>query len=248
MTPNQSQSPHDRLIAKLQSIAVLSSEEIEALRGLPLTVTSIPDSADVVREGDRPSRCCLLLEGFLCRYKTLPDGSRQILSFHVPGDIPDLQSLHLEVMDHSLGAVSATKVAFIPHAAVLGLTLRHPGVAAALWRDTLVDAAIFREWIANVGRRTSQQRMAHVLCEVFQKLRAVGLTNEGQCHFPLTQSELADATGLSTVHVNRTLQALRSAGLIVLKDKVLSVPNWDALKQAGGFDPTYLHLVGKDAA
>ena len=131
------------------------------------------------------------------------------MSFYIPGDIPDLQSLHLEVMDHSLATVVTSKVAFIPHEVVRSFLRAHPRIADVFWRDTLIDAAVFREWVVNVGRRDAYARIAHVLCEVYVRLRAVGLVNGQAFEMPITQAELGDATGLSTVHVNRTLQELR---------------------------------------
>ena len=136
------------------------------------------------------------------------------MSFHIPGDIPDLQSLHLEIMDHSLATVVPTKVAFIPHEAVRTFLRAHPRIADVFWRETLIDAAVFREWVVNVGRRDAYARIAHVLCEIYVRLRAVGLVDGQAYQLPITQAELGDATGLSTVHVNRTLQELRGNGLI----------------------------------
>jgi CRP-like cAMP-binding protein len=195
-----------------------------------------------VREGDRPSECCLVVEGFTCRYKFTAEGKRQIFSFHIPGDIPDLQSLHLKVMDHSLMTLTPCKLAFVPHQSLTGLMRRCPRVADVMWRDTLIDAAIFREWMIGMGRRSAYTRIAHVLCEVLVKMRSVGLANGHGCELPLTQAELGDALGLSTVHVNRSLQELRGDGLIELRGGSLTVLNWDGLKKAGEFDPTYLHL------
>jgi CRP-like cAMP-binding protein len=241
-------SPHALLVGKLKSIFDLGPDEVEALRELPLEGRAIDEDSDVVREGDRPTDCCLLISGFLFRYKGLPNGSRQIVSLHVPGDIPDLQSLHLEVMDHSLGALAPSVIARIPHAAVNDLIRRFPRIGDALWRDTLVDASIFREWVANVGRRSAYERMAHLVCEFFMKMKAVGLTQGSECMFPLTQAELGDATGLSVVHVNRTLQELRADGMIVLRGRTLSIPDWAALARVGMFNPSYLHLRGQAAA
>lgn len=238
---------HERLIAKLQSIASLSGEEAEALRGLPVTITSVNDHDVVAREGDRPSRCCLLVDGFLCRYKAMPHGRRQITSFHVPGDMPDLQGLHLAVMDHSLGALAPSTVAFIPHSALVELVDHHPGIAAALWRETLIDASIFREWIANIGRRTSYQRVSHILCEVFRKTEAVGLVEDGLCPFPLTTADIADATGLSPVEVNRALHKLEGEGLVLLSENQLAIPDMEILRRIGEFDPAYLHLADREA-
>ncbi|WP_244472891.1 Crp/Fnr family transcriptional regulator, partial [Methylobacterium sp. Leaf100] len=143
------------LLRKLDSIATLSNEEQEAVRNLPARTRTLEPGQDIVREGDKPSQCCLVLEGWLCRYKILGEGRRQIFSFHIPGDTPDLQSLHLPVMDHSLGTVTVATVAFIPHDSVRDLTLRFPRLGAVLWRDTLIDAAIFREWMTGMGRKSA---------------------------------------------------------------------------------------------
>ena len=239
---------HNRLIRKLDSIADLSDEDRRAIFGLPMTVRKFAADQDIVREGDRPSECCLVVEGFAGSYKHSHEGKRQFMAFYIPGDIPDLQSLHLNVMDHNISTLVPSKLAFIPHAALHEATRRYPGLAAALWRDTLIDAAIFREWIINVGRRPAYARMAHLLCELVAKLRAVGLMVDWSFALPVTQSELGDATGLSTVHVNRTLQELRGNGLIRSQGKTLMIEDWDGLQQAGEFDPTYLHLTKTHAA
>lgn len=241
-------SPLDVLVQKLESIGPLSTGEQKAIYALPLSIRSVPEHQDVVHDGDRPTQSCVVLEGFLCRYKQLPDGTRQIHSIHVPGDMPDLQSLHLNVMDHGLATLTASKVAFIPHAALRKLTREQPRVSDALWRDILVDAAIFREWIVNVGAREAYARLAHLLCELFLKLRAVGLTQDFTFQLPITQAELADATGLSTVHVNRSVMHLRSAGLITWERGECKIENWEELKRVAMFDPTYLHLNGEAKA
>ena len=145
-------------------------------------------------------------------------------------------------MDHSLSSLSACKVMFIPHETVCDLVRQCPRIGDVFWRDTLIDAAVFREWIMNLGRREAYGRMAHLLCEFYVRLRAVGLTNGDACELPFTQAELADATGLSAVHVNRTLQELRGEGLITLRAGSLTVLDWDRLQEAGEFDPAYLHL------
>jgi CRP-like cAMP-binding protein len=146
-------------------------------------------------------------------------------------------------MDHSLGTVVASKVAFIPHDTVRAFIRAHPRIGDLFWRDTLIDAAIFREWVANVGRREAYERIAHVLCEVYVRLKAVGLANGQAYMMPVTQAELGDATGLSTVHVNRTLQELRGDGLISTpKNGRVVIEDWEGLQKAGEFDPTYLHI------
>ena len=232
------------LIRRLESIAPVSDEERRAIAALPITVRDLRADQDIVRDQDRPSQCCVILEGFACRYKLLPGGRRQIVSFHIPGDIPDLQSLHLEIMDHNLGTVIASKVAFIPHETVRLFLRAHSRIADVFWRDTLIDAAVFREWVVNVGRREAYGRIAHVLCEVYVRLRAVGLANGQSYLMPVTQAELGDATGMSTVHVNRTLQELRRDGLISTpRNGQVVIESWDGLQKAGEFDQTYLHLT-----
>jgi CRP-like cAMP-binding protein len=234
----------DPLIRRLESIAPVSDDERQAIAALPITVRDLRADQDIVRDQDRPSQCCVILEGFACRYKLLPGGRRQIVSFHIPGDIPDLQSLHLEVMDHNLGTVVASKVAFIPHETVRLFLRAHPRIADVFWRETLIDAAVFREWVVNVGRRDAYGRIAHILCEVYVRLRAVGLVNGQSYLMPVTQAELGDATGMSTVHVNRTLQELRRDGLISTpRSGEVVIESWDGLQKAGEFDQTYLHLT-----
>ena len=231
------------LIRRLESIAPVSDDERRAITALPIMVRELKADADIVRDHDRPSQCCAILEGFACRYKLLPGGRRQIMSFHIPGDIPDLQSLHLEIMDHSLATVVPAKVAFIPHEAVRSFLRAHPRIADVFWRETLIDAAVFREWVVNVGRRDAYARIAHILCEIYMRLRAVGLVDGQAYQLPITQAELADATGLSTVHVNRTLQELRGNSLISTpKSGRVVIEDWDRLQEAGEFDATYLHL------
>jgi CRP-like cAMP-binding protein len=235
---------HNVLFRKLRSISPLAQDERECLATLPLSSQSFASDQDIVREGHRPSECCLVLEGFVCRYKLTQAGKRQIFSFHLPGDLPDLQSLHLKVMDHSLMTLTPSKLAFIPHESLTKLMHRCPRVSDVLWRDTLIDAAIFREWMIGIGRRSAETRIAHVLCEVLVRMRAVGLANEHACDLPITQAEIADALGLSTVHVNRSLQELRGKNLIELRGQSLTVLDWNGLQDVGEFDPLYLHLDG----
>src|SRR5215213_7354518 len=167
------------LIHKLESILVLSEDEKDVLRKLSGTIKTVGSRQDLVREGDRPHECCLLLEGFAYRYKLTETGKRQIFSFHIPGDIPDLQSLHMDVMDHSLSSLTACKAMFIPHETVRDLVRRCPRIGDAFWRDTLIDAAVFREWILNLGRREAHWRMAHLLCELYVRLRAAHPRHQG---------------------------------------------------------------------
>ncbi|MBB3017500.1 CRP-like cAMP-binding protein [Microvirga lupini] len=235
-------SANTLMIRKLESIFPLSNEERQALSELPIQVMVSKPDQDIVRVGDRPSQCCMLIRGFTCVYKLTAEGKRQIVAFHVPGDIPDLQSLHLKVLDNSVATVSACTLGFIQHEALHDLCNRHPRITAALWRETLVDASIFREWMTGIGRREAYNRMAHLLCELKVRLEAVGLAEDGTFDLPVTQTELADAIGASPVHVNRVLQELRGDGLIRSKGTQVSILEWEGLKAAGDFDPLYLHL------
>lgn len=241
MTTN-GKAPNTLMIRKLESIFPLSDEEKQTLADLPIHVTRFRPDQDIVRIGDRPFQSCLLLEGFTCVYKLTAEGKRQIVAFHVPGDIPDLQSLHLKVMDNSVATVSPCTLGFIPHEALHDICNRYPRITAAFWRETLVDGSIFREWMTGIGRREAYNRMAHLLCELLLRLKAVGLVEDETFDLPLTQNELADAIGASAVHVNRVLQELRGDGLIRSKGAQVQILDWEGLKAAGDFDPLYLHL------
>lgn len=233
---------HTRLIRQLESIIELSSEDRAALATLPLRIRSIAEKRDILREGSRPTESCLVLEGIVCRYKMRSNGRRQILSFHFSGDMPDLQSLYLRTMDHSLASVTAARIAFVPHEAVRALIRTREGVANALSRHAVIDGSIFREWIFNVGRRTALERVAHVICECFVRMRAIGLAKQDNFQLPLSLIELSDATGLSHVHVNRTMKELRRLGLIESNGKVHAILDWEMLQETADFDPAYLHL------
>jgi CRP-like cAMP-binding protein len=242
-------NPEDNLLVrKLESIFTLTDKERRALESLPMQVVVIKEGQDIVRAGDQPSRSCLLLSGFACVYKLTGNGKRQIVGFSIPGDIPDLQSLHLEVLDNSVSTLTTCRVGFITHEALRDICMRYPRITSAFWRETLIDAAVFREWVTNVGQREAYGRMAHVFCELMVRLKAVGLAEDHSCKLPITQAEFADAIGTSTVHVNRVLQEMRANNLIELSGDQLNIPDWETLKRAGDFDPTYLHLKRDQAA
>ncbi len=238
-----STSASDMLITKLESIAGLTPEERDALSALPMRVQEVPADQDVVREGDQPPQCTLVVEGFVCRFKLTNKGKRQIFAIHTPGDMPDLLSLHLKTMDHNVGTVSACRLAFVQHEHMREMLRRHPRLTEVFWRDTLIDGAIFREWMLGLGRHAAKTRMARFFCEMVARLRAMGLERDGAVPLPLTQTELADVLGLSTVHVNRVLQELRREGLVTFEGGALTVLDWGRLTEVGEFDPTYLHLV-----
>jgi CRP-like cAMP-binding protein len=235
------------LIRKLESSAPLSNEERGAIESLPVRVHTLNARQDIVRDGDEATQCCLVMGGWTCRYKLLGDGKRQIFSFHIAGDIPDLQSLHIHTMDHSLATVTRATVAFIPHESLRELAADFPSIGTRLWRDTLIDAAIFRAWMVGMGRRSAFEKVAHLFCELYLKLQAVGLAGNYRCPLPITQMDLADALGLTSVHINRVLQDMRGQTLITLRSHTLVIEAWDELLQVSEFDPKYLQL-GKRAA
>jgi CRP-like cAMP-binding protein len=237
------------VLRKLQSIGNPTHAEQQALAELPATIRTLDAQEDIVREGDRPIIVCLILEGFACRYATVTSGRRQILSIHIPGDIPDLQGIFIKVMDHSLATLTPARVALIPHDAMCNLVDNNRRIMHLLWRDTLVDAAIFRKWIVGIGRRTAHARFAHLVCEFAARMHAVGLMKKSVCAMPFTQADIADALGLSNVHVSRVLARLRKQGLFTWEDGILTIRNWRRLQKAAEFDPSYLQLdesVGTD--
>ncbi len=220
----------------------LGEPDCRLLDAVPLQNRDVGRDQDLVREGQHSSHCIMLVDGFACRYKSLADGRRQILSFHIAGDFIDLQGYLLERLDHGIATLTPSKIALVTHASITELIDR-PAIARLLWRDTVIDGAIHREWMINVGRRTAYQRVAHLLCELLVRFQAVGLSRDGVCDLPITQSELADATGLSTVHVNRVIQELRRGGLIILGGRSFAVLDWEGLQLAAEIDPAYLKLV-----
>lgn len=226
---------------RLRMNSVLSDEDIGAIHELPFIVKEFRGRTPISREGDRPAHTCLVVSGLLCRAKMTHDGRRQLLSFHIAGDIPDLQSLHLPVMDHDLIALSEAKVAFIAHEPLRRISRERPDIAEALWRETLVDASVFREWIMNVGRRAATQRMMHLLFEVGCRMQTMGLGEIGSFHMPITQLELADALGLTPIHVNRVLQDLRKEGLLDFKRSLVTINDVERVAELSDFDPLYLH-------
>ena len=230
------------LITKLLVTNNLDDEDVSAILSLPIRSQRFDAHTLIVREGDRPEESCLIANGFAFRSKTTFDGQRQIVSLHIPGEIPDLQSLHLHVMDHDLATLTPCFLGFITHMDLRALNGARPNVAAALWRETLVDASIFREWIVNVGRRPGTVRMAHLLSELRYRLEAIGRTTDGAFELPITQLELGDCLGLSAVHVNRVLKELRDEGLIQAERPSFRLLDKAGLEERGHFEPSYLHL------
>lgn len=231
------------LARRLNAFSRLSAEDAAAVdRAANRPARSIAAKRDLVREGDRPRVVFLIKKGWAARYKTLQDGRRQLVAFLLPGDLCDLNNYILERMDHSIGALSAVDYVELGHDQLHRLAAEHPAVAQALWWQLLVGMAVEREWIVNLGQRTALERLGHLFCEIYYRLRAVGLAAGRRLDLPITQLDLAEATGLTAVHVNRTLQEMRATGLIVLKDRVLEITDLEALEDMSLFNPDYLHL------
>lgn len=230
------------LSLRLEAFTRLSSEDRAVIATISHVSRIIPPRHDLIREGEKPRFVHLMVDGWACRYKALPDGRRQIVAFFVPGDFCDLNVYVLKEMDHGIGAITRLSVADISREEMDSVTAAHPRITQALWWESLVQVAIQREWTLNVGQRSAYERIAHLLVELYLRLKAVGLARDGSCDFPLTQNDLADATGLTPVHVNRTLQDLRRDDLILLEHKRLTIPDVRRLMQVATFNPNYLHL------
>jgi CRP-like cAMP-binding protein len=232
----------ERIVARLETRAPLEEADREALRALPFTYRTLDAAGYLIREGETPESCALLLDGFAYRHKVTGEGERQILSVHVPGEFLDLQNSFLEVADHNVQALTRADVATVPVSVLQALASKRPRIARAMWIDTLIDAAVFREWIVNVGRRDSITRVSHLLCELALRLRAAGLGDEHGYHLPMTQEQIADATGLTPVHVNRVLQELGRQALIERRKRVVTILDWGRLRHVGDFSSRYLHI------
>lgn len=241
-------SDTDMLIRKLDSTFELADDDRQLLAEMPVRVIQLEADKDIVRDGETPRECCLLIAGFIQRSAITPDGRRQIFAFHTPGDVPDLQSLRLREMDHNIGTLMPCTVGLIAHETLRGVMRKSQRIADAIWREPLIDAAISRAWITGLGQRSAHGHLAHLFCEVFTRSWAVGMTSDHTCSMPVTQAELGEALGLSTVHVNRTLMELRGKGLVEFQSGRLTILNWKGLAAAAQFNPRYLHLRKKFCA
>jgi len=230
------------LIRKLEQRDVLSDEEKDVLRHSFARTHAYRAREDFVREGDRPKESCLVLEGFAARYKLVPDGGRQITAIHIAGDFVDLHSFLLKTMDHGVSALSPIRVAYVPHSNLERMTQNYPHLTRMLWLNTLIDAAIYRQWLTCKGRSSATSQMAHLICELHARMSEVGLSDGDTIHLPLTQAELGDALGLSTVHVNRVLRELRHGGLVKWHQNAVTILDWDGLMNVADFSPLYLNL------
>lgn len=234
--------PSGALLKKLAIFADLGGDEVALLEEATRDVRTTAVKRDIISEGDRPEHLHLIVHGWAARYKTLPSGSRQITAFLLPGDFCDLHGKVLRQMDHSIIALTPCRVAWVASDRFDQLTIEHSDLTRALWWGTLLDEAILRNWIVNNSRRSAHQRIAHLLCELHARVEIIGLVENDRLDFPLNQNDIADATGLTAVHVNRTLQRLRGEGLIELSQRVLTIKDIAELQRVAGFDGSYLHI------
>ncbi len=231
------------LLRKLNALHTLTPAEQEAVALILEHPRVVERNVDIAGDGSEPRHSTVILSGIACRYKSLPDGRRQILAFQFPGDVTDIYSYVLKKLDHGIGTITRCEIANIPHAAIRQVCERYPNVAYALWRDSLVDTSILSMAVVNNGRRNADERIAHILCEQFIRMSAVGLAEQGRpSRFYVSQKDIADAAGLSLVHVNKTLKKLKDRGLIGRNPQQLEILDWEGLKEVAGFDPSYLHF------
>ena len=241
--------PHilEPMVRRLAYRVALDAADRDALFALPFTVRTVERGGYIVREGDIATRTSVMLSGFSVRSKTVGSGARQIVSIHMRGDMVDLQNSLLDTADHTVEMLTRGRIAEIPRNEIWRIAADRPMVARAMWRETLVDGSIFREWIANIGRRDARTRLAHLFCEFALRLKVAGLAEAGQYELPMTQEQLADATGLTSVHINRTIRGLEADRFIERDDpRRIHIMDWDRLAEVGDFQSEYLHLRDGD--
>ena len=231
------------LVQKLAYWQKFDAADRQALLALPHTIKRVEQHHYIIRERDKATHSCVLLSGFAVRHKIVGGGYRQICAIHMKGELVDLQNSVLGTADHSVQMLTAGQIAMIPREEMVRLAFERPAIGRAMWFDTLVDGSIFREWIANVGRRDARTRVAHLLREFALRLKVAGLGGETGYQLPMTQEQLGDATGLTSVHINRTIKQLEAEGLIDrVSPRSIAIGDWKKLADVGDFDSHYLHL------
>jgi CRP-like cAMP-binding protein len=231
-------------VTRLASRSVLTDNEKVALLSLDGKLERVAAHTDIVRPGDQVSHSCLVADGLLARFGQNADGERQITCLYIPGDMPDLASVVSPRAGWGLVALTATTILRVPHHALGRVAAEHPGIAEAFWRDCVADGAIFSEWVVNVGRRDSVSRLAHLLCEMAIRAEKAGQGDRRSFPLPITQADLGDATGLTAVHVNRTLKELRLQSLVEHRRGTVTIHDWGRLVDTGDFDPAFMLLDG----
>jgi CRP-like cAMP-binding protein len=235
-------------VEKLRGYTALTAEDVALLDDACSSARSVPARVDLIREGDKPGPVFVVLEGWACRYKILPEGGRQIMAFLIPGDFCDMHVAVLEEMDHNIATLTPARIATIARAQIEDLIDSRPGITKAFWRSQLIDEGVLRAWIVSMGRRGSTERVAHLMCELYVRAHNIGHAENDMLELPLTQIMLADALGLTPVHVNRVLRTLRLRNIMEIRHGALVISDPAALAQIAGFDDNYLHRRLKRAA
>ena len=235
----------EKAILKLKARDAMSAEEEKVLRDAVTRFENIASDKIVVRAGEELNVSILLLEGLMCRYRDLRNGERQIMELHVPGDFLDLHSFLLKRLDHNVMSLVPCRIAMVPHGNLSAITESHPHLTRLLWLTTLIDAAIHREWLVSLGRRSAAGRIAHFFCEMHARLDVVGLADPAGFALRITQTDLAECLGLTSVHVNRTLRGLREDGLAIFRDGRVEMLDHEGLKRTAEFDPDYLQIESR---
>ena len=234
--------PLSSMIHKLAAHSPLSANDCAALQALPFTLRTFDPSSYLVREGDVPQQCAVLVSGYAFRQKLTGEGSRQIVSLHIPGDMIDLQNLYFDISDHNIQTLNRAELALIPRKIVQDLIADNAAIARAMHICSLIESAVSREWLLSIGRRDARSRLAHLLCEFAVRLDARGLADKDGYGLPMSQEQLGDALGLTPAHVNRTLRALEKEGLLHRRGRNISFPQWETLREIADFSSRYLHL------
>lgn len=237
---NSGEKALDLFLRRMLLRTELSPAERAAILSLPYREATIEAGRDIVRPGEHPDHACLVHEGLISRFDTMLDGRRQTVALYIPGDMCDLHSVPVPRTGWGMEALTTSRVAFVPHDKLRGLA-QDLNLALAFWRDTAVDASILAKWVSNLGRKSAPPRLAHLFCEIGVKMEQSGLGTRTEFRLPMTQSQLADVVGLTTVHLNRTLKALTAVGVTFVR-KTVRIADWHALVQMAEFDPAYLLL------
>jgi CRP-like cAMP-binding protein len=235
-------TPMGLIARRLDSRIALEDDAVRAILAVPHRLRALRPGEYFLREGERPKTSTVVIDGYIYRHKLVHDGGRQIVAVHIPGDFVDLQNILLDQADHNIQALTRATLCEFPHAQMLDLAFRHPAIGRALWRESLVEASLFREWIANIGRRDARARVAHLLCEMAIRCEVAELGSRRSFELPMTQEQIGDALALTAVHVNRTLRVLEADGLIRRSKRAVTVGDWPRLRAAADFSEDYLHL------
>jgi CRP-like cAMP-binding protein len=244
----QEMAPSDVLLRKLKYHSPIDSADVAAVRRLRYNIRELAPGEEFISQGDRPKAAAIVIEGIMARYHTLRSGSRQYLALHYPGDWPDAQGLFLQQMDHSVCAMGRALVCSVSHEQLMKVFAERPTIGLSVWRETLIDAAIFRESITNNCGRHGTARIAHFFCEQFYRAKFAGLVEDNACPLPLTQAQLGEMLGMSLVSTNRYLQALRQTKAADHRAGKLFIRSWPKLASLGEFDPKYLHQIVRQSA